>query len=60
LRHQLVVILGAERIDEINLSTDQAKHLDVSVLLDVETDGADVGQWTAGVVVLPIVWIAIQ
>ena len=60
LRCQFVVVLRVQRVDEIDLSSHQAKQLDIAILLDVETDGIDVGQLTAGRVVLPVIRIALQ
>ena len=42
-RHHFVEVLGIEGIDEINLAAHQAEHLDITVLLNIEADGINVG-----------------
>src|SRR5258708_230820 len=57
-RSETVVIVGVNGIDEIEFSAPKAQNLDIAVRLNIETDGIQIRQLTAGTVFLPVVRVA--
>ena len=53
-------VFGINGIDQINFAAQEAQHLGVAILLNVETDGIEIRQGASLLVVLPVVWIAVQ
>ena len=57
---ELVEIFAVERVDEVDLVTLEPQHFHVTIGLNVEADGIEVGQFVTLVIRFPIIRIPLE